>query len=143
MKSVFSNLLSLKLYTQEQFPSRMLPYKFRNRFFGNISEQLSQFFFFSFFFDMLLQDTTSTGADTEFQRGQSNCFNVTPCSCLDIKMQHRYHLCCVINFNTLVGFSSVQDRLKTTSQWKSSTPYILTYYQFCKASTNWQLVYSL
>ena len=31
-----------------------------------------------------------------------------------------------------VASSSVQDHLKTTSQWKDSIPYILTYSQFCK-----------
>ena len=65
---------------------------------------------------------------------------VSPCSCLDIKMYLRYHLCCVINFNTLVWCSSVQDQLKTASQWKDSIPYILTYSQFCKTSINLQSV---
>ena len=35
-----------------------------------------------------------------------------------ISRSTRYHLCCVIIFNTLVGCSSLQDQLNTTSRWK-------------------------
>ena len=63
-------------------------------------------------------------------------FQDFPRSCLDIKIYLRYHLCWVINFNTLIACSSVQSQLKTASQWKDSIPYILTYSQFCKTSIN-------
>ena len=65
-------------------------------------------------------------------------FQDFPRSCLDIKIYLRYHLCWVINFNTLIACSSVQSQLKTASQWKDSIPYILTYSQFCKTSRNLQ-----
>ena len=38
----------------------------------------------------------------------------------------------------MVGRSSVQDQLKTASQWKGSIPQILTYSHFCKTSKNLQ-----
>ena len=77
-------------------------------------------------------------ADTAFQRGQSNWLGskVSPYSCVGIRIYLRYHLCCVINFNTLVECPSVQDQLRTGSQWKGS---ILTNSQFCKTSKNLQL----
>ena len=49
-------------------------------------------------------------------------FKISPYSCLNIKIYLRYHLCCDINFNTLVVCSSVQ----------------LTYSKFCKTSINLQ-----
>ena len=61
--------------------------------------------------------------------------SISPRSCLDIKIYLRYHLCWVINFNTLIGCSSVQNQLKAASQWKDS---ILTYSQFCKTSLTLQ-----
>ena len=45
---------------------------------------------------------------------------ISPRSYLDIKIYLRYHLCWVINFNTLIGCSSVQNQLKAASQWKDS-----------------------
>ena len=62
-------------------------------------------------------------------------FQDFPRSCLDIKIYLRYHLCWVINFNTLIGCLSMQNQLKAASQWKDS---ILTYSQFCKTSITLQ-----
>ena len=45
---------------------------------------------------------------------------ISPRSCLDIKIYLRYDLCGFINFNTLIGCLSVQNQLKTASQWKNS-----------------------
>ena len=57
------------------------------------------------------------GADKAFQTGQSNWLasKVSPYSCLDINIYLPYDLCCVINFNTLVGCSSIQYNLKNES----------------------------
>ena len=40
------------------------------------------------------------------------------CFLLQLSGNQGIPLRCVINFNTLVGYSSVQDQLKTASQWK-------------------------
>ena len=61
-----------------------------------------------------------SSTDTAFQRQQVvklTRFQSFPLQLMDIKI-YPYHLCCVINFNTLVGCSSLQDQLKTTSQWE-------------------------
>ena len=44
-----------------------------------------------------------------------------PCSCLDMKIYHRYYLRWVINFKMLAGCSSVQDKLKVHLSGKSNT----------------------
>ena len=55
---------------------------------------------------------------------------VSPYNCLDIKIYLCFHLRCVINFDALVECLSVQDHLKTASQWKGSLTLILTCSQF-------------
>ena len=64
---------------------------------------------------------------TYFRRGYSvskRLVKLTRFQCFPLQLSGNQGLplCCVINFNTLVGYLSVQDQLKTAFQWKDSMP---------------------
>ena len=65
----------------------------------------------------------SVGADTVFQRGQSNWqgSSVSP-SPVCISGSASVITCFAYNVNTLIRCSSVQDQLKPASPWEDSIP---------------------